>query len=100
MKVLNKELFPLKNGNLFAMLEVQGRKGDKIKLLEEGISGRAIFYSEAPKTKYNCVNHPEEGEIELGGAEEESTRTVYLIIGTESEEGRNEEGRTNTSEGN
>ena len=78
MKVLNKELFPLKNGNLFAMLQVEGKQGDIIRLAEEGISGQAIFYSEAPKSKFNCVNPPELKELELGGSEEVSERTVYL----------------------
>ncbi|MFH1391019.1 MAG: hypothetical protein ABIH20_01775 [Candidatus Diapherotrites archaeon] len=96
MKLLSKKLFPLKNGNLFAMLEVQGRQGDRIKLSEQGISGQVIFYSEAPKRKFNCVNCPNEGEIELGGSEKEGERTLYLIVG-KSEDGTNEGERTASS---
>jgi hypothetical protein len=90
MDIINKQIFPLHNGNLFAVLEVRGKKEERIKLSEQGISGKVIFYREMPKHKWHgCVNCPDSGEIELGGSEEESERQLYVVVSEGSNEGRN-----------
>jgi len=43
MEILDKQLFPLKGGNLFCLLEVRGRRGDRINLRDQGLdSGEVI----------------------------------------------------------
>ena len=80
MKILNKEFHPLKSGHTFAMLSVQGKRGEEINIAAEGVSGKVIFYSEVPKTDLNCAYCSEENTIELGGAEVETKRTLYLVV--------------------
>lgn len=79
MKILEKNFYPLKNGHLFAILEVRGKKGEKVDIVAEGVSNELIFFHEAPKTMHNCVYFADENIIELGGAEMETERTLYLI---------------------
>ncbi|MBN2066905.1 MAG: hypothetical protein JW744_00375 [Candidatus Diapherotrites archaeon] len=83
MKILSKNLFPLKNGHLFAVLEVTGRKGERLSLAEQGISRPLIFFHEAPDSMVECSYFKEQKCIELGGAEQESERTLYLITDKE-----------------
>lgn len=97
MKVLNKQLFSLQNGAIFAMVEISGVRGDRVNLKDEGLNGEVVFYCEAPKTAHNCVNYPEEGEIELGGAEFETERTLYLVVGP-AEVTRDENNKTDFKE--
>lgn len=80
LELIEKSLHPLKKGNVFVVLEVKGRKGEKINLVEQGIKGEVIFFHEAPKTMHNCVYFADENVIELGGAEMETERTVYLVV--------------------
>lgn len=80
MKVLNREFHPLKNGSTFAILTVQGKRDEEVNIAAEGVSGKVIFYSEAPKTDINCAYCAEESIITLGGAEMETERTLYLVI--------------------
>jgi len=100
MKILGKQLFPLRNGSIFVELEVQGAGGDRISLDEQGLLGEVIFYSQAPKGRDNCVNCPETREVELVGGPQESAKTLYLIMTQGKSEGKNEEGRTASAEGN
>ncbi len=48
MKIENKELFPLKNGCLFVILTVFGKRGERISLAKQGISRKLVFFHEAP----------------------------------------------------
>lgn len=80
LKILNKEFHPLKSGHTFVMLSVQGKRGEEINIATEGVSGKVIFYSEAPKTDLDCVYCADENTIELGGAEVETKRTLYLVV--------------------
>lgn len=81
MKIVRKELYPLKNGGLFAMLEVVGRRGEQINLASEGIQGRVDFFHELPKGQFDCSYLPDEHAIELGGAVNETERSVCLVLG-------------------
>jgi hypothetical protein len=80
MKIENKELFPLKNGCLFVILAVVGKRGERLSLAEQGISRKLVFFHEAPKTDVQCSYFPEQNELELGGAEMEIQRTIYLVV--------------------
>ena|SRR3989344_3704844 len=80
LKVIDKMSYQLKKGNMFVVLEVKGKKGEKINLVEQGVKGQVIFFHEAPKTMHNCVYFPDENVIELGGAEMETERTIYLVV--------------------
>lgn len=80
LEVIEKSLHVLKKGNIFVVLEVKGKKGERINLAEQRIRGEVIFFHEAPKTMHNCVYFPDENIIELGGAEMETERTIYLVV--------------------
>ena len=80
VKVIDKMSYQLKKGNVFVVLEVKGKKGEKMNLVEQGIKGEVIFFHEAPKTMHNCVYFADENIIELGGAEMETERTIYLVV--------------------
>lgn len=97
MEILNKKIHPLRHGNLFAEIEVRGKREEKFKLSEVELEGQVLFYSEFPKSKINCTNNSD-GTIELGGSAEEGIREIYLVIGRI--EGKNEEGRTASAERN
>jgi len=80
MRIENKELFPLKNGCLFVILTIFGKRGERISLAKQGISRKLVFFHEAPKTNVQCSYFPEQNELELGGAELETERTLYLVV--------------------
>jgi Holliday junction resolvase len=80
LEVIEKSLHVLKKGNVFVVLEVKGKRGEKISLAEQKISGEVIFFHESPKTMHNCVYFPDKKVIELGGAEMETERTIYLVV--------------------
>jgi hypothetical protein len=80
MRIDNRDIFPLKNGCLFVVLTVFGCKGERLSLAEQGISRKLVFFHEAPKTNIQCSYFPAENELELGGAEMETERTLYLIV--------------------
>jgi len=79
LKVLNREFHQLKNSGLFVMLTVRGQRKEQIDLATEGITRKLVFFSEAPKTMHNCTYFEGENLIELGGAEMETERRLYLI---------------------
>ena len=79
MRLIRKDFFPLKTGHLFAVLTVSGQKGERINMLEHGISKPLIFFHEFPKTSFDCAYFQQENSLELGGAELETERTLYLI---------------------
>jgi hypothetical protein len=81
MKVVNKELHALKNGGMFVMLSVLGRRGEKLDLAAEGIQGKLDFFHELPKGPIDCSYLSDEHVIELGGATNETERSVYLVVG-------------------
>lgn len=80
LKVLNRKFHALSSGHTFAILTLRGKKGEEVNIAEEGVSGEAIFFHEAPKTDYDCAYCKEENTITLGGAEMETERTLFLII--------------------
>ena len=80
MKIIRKELYPLKNGGLFAMLEVMGKRGEQIDLAAEGIQGRIDFFHELPKGPIDCSYLPEAYAVQLGGALNETERSVCLVV--------------------
>lgn len=80
MEILDKTFHQLKLGKTFAVIEVKGKKGEQFSLAEQGIKGEVIFFHELPKTMHNCVYFPGEKVIELGGAEMETERTIYIIV--------------------
>jgi len=50
-----------------------------------------IFYTELPKHKqHNYVNCPDSGEIELGGSDQESVRSIFLVVGPGAERNEND----------
>ena len=83
MKVLNKQLHSLKSGHLFAVFEVLGKKEERLNLAEHGLMKPLLFFHEAPKTMNDCCYFAAENCIELGGAEFETKRTLYLIVDKE-----------------
>ena len=80
MEVLNREFHSLKNGGLFAIITVRGQRKEQMDLAAEGITRKLVFFSEAPKTMHNCAYFKNENLIELGGAEMETERTLYLVV--------------------
>jgi hypothetical protein len=81
MKLIEKEIHSLKSGFLFAVLQVLGKKGEKINLNETGLKNKIIFFHETPKNPIDCSYLPEENAIELGGSANETKRSLYLIFG-------------------
>ena len=81
MKILNREFHALKSGHTFAVITLQGKRGEEVNIAKEGMRGEVIFFSEAPKTDYNCAYYAEENLITLGGAEMETERELFLIAG-------------------
>lgn len=63
MKALNREFYPLKSGHTFAVLTLKGKRGEEVNIAEEGVPGEVIFFSEAPKTDYQCSYCAEENLI-------------------------------------
>ena len=80
MKIISKEIFPLKNGRMFVTFQVCGKENDSINLQAEGLHGKAIFFHEQPKTMNDCGYCPDEDLVILGGSKSESMRTIFLII--------------------
>ena len=80
MKIIAKELYPLKNGGMFVMLSVHGRRGERLDLAAEGIQGKLDFFHELPKGPIDCSYLSDEHAIELGGATNETERSVYLVV--------------------
>ncbi len=80
MKVIEKEFHKLKDNKVFALVALKGKRGDKLDLSSEGITGHVLFFHETPKTMRGCSYCEEENKIELGGLEKETDRTLYLVV--------------------
>ena len=81
MKVLDREFHALKSGHTFAIITLRGKRGEEINIAKEGVPGEVIFFSEAPKTDYQCSYYAEENLITLGGAQMETERELFLVTG-------------------
>ena len=81
MKIIHKEMHRLNSGRLFAVLSIEGKRGESIDLAAEGFSEDPTFFMETPKSMVNCSYVPNKRSIILGGATGESTRHIYLIFG-------------------
>ncbi len=57
MKIENKELFSLKNGCLFVILTVFGKRGERLSLAEQGISRKLVFFHEPVKMLFQNLVH-------------------------------------------
>ena len=80
MEVVEKVLHQLKNGNTFAVIKVKGKRGEQFSLTDQGLLGQAIFFHEAPKSNVDCAYLSDKNVLELGGAEQERERNIYLIM--------------------
>lgn len=81
MRIVRKELYPLKSGGLFAMLELVGKRGERLDLAAEGLQGQLDFFHELPKGPIDCSYLPDEHALQLGGAVNETERSVCLVLG-------------------
>jgi len=80
LKIKAKEMCRLKNGNILVMISLIGCRGQKFELMKQELRGKLMFFHEAPQTDIECSYHPKENSVELGGAEKETDRTLYLIL--------------------
>jgi hypothetical protein len=86
VQVIEKSIHALKKGNLFAVINVSGKRGDKLDLKKQGFNSKLLFFHEEPSNGIECSYFQGENLLELGGPAMETNRTIYLVVGnTESE---------------
>ena len=67
LQVNEKIIYPLKSGRLFAVMDVHGKRGERISLAKQGLKTKLLFFHEEPANGIECSYSPTEGFIELGG---------------------------------
>ena len=80
-EITGKYGFDLTNANRYAVIEVKAKNGDLIKVNKvNGVRYKEIWAAiENPQTEEHPIIDTANAVIVVGGSEEESKRTIFLI---------------------